>query len=47
MIFFIKICNDESDKEYLFEAEVQYPKNLSNLLNDAPSLPERMKIEEV
>ena len=41
---FIKNYNEESDKRYLLEADVQYPKNLHNLHNDLPFLPERMKI---
>ena len=41
---FIKNYNEESDKRYLLEADVQYSKNLHNLHNDLPFLPERMKI---
>ena len=39
---FIKSYNEESDKGYFFEVDVQYLENLHNL----PFLPERMKIEK-
>ena len=41
---FIKNCNEESDKGYFFEIDVQYAKNLHELHNDLSFLPERMKI---
>ena len=44
---FIKSYNDESDKGYFREVDVQYPENLHNLHNDLPFLPERMKIDKV
>ena len=43
---FIKIYNEESDKEYFFEADVQYIEKLHKLHNDLPFVPERMKIEK-
>ena len=43
----IKSYNEESDKEYFIEVDVQYPENLHNLYNDLLFLPKRMKIEKV
>ena len=43
---FLKIYNEESDKEYFFEADVQYIEKLHKLHNDLPFVPERMKIEK-
>ena len=43
----IKNYNEESDKEYFIEVDVQYPENLHNLYNDLLFLPKRMKIEKV
>ena len=40
---FIKNCNEESNKGYFFEIDVQYAKNLHELHNDLSFLPERMK----
>ena len=42
---FIKAYNEESDEEYFLEVDVL--KNLHNLHNDLPFLPEKMKIEKV
>ena len=44
---FTKNCNEESDEGYFPEVDIQYTENLHNLNNDIPSLPERMKIENV
>ena len=44
---FIQKYNEESDKGYFLEVDVQYSKNLHKLLNDLPFLPERIKIEKV
>ena len=42
---FIKPYNEESDEKYFLEVDVL--KNLQNLHNDLPFLPEKMKIEKV
>ena len=39
-----KSYNEARDKGYFLKADVQYPKNLLNLHNHLPFLPERMKI---
>ena len=39
--------NEDSHEKYFLEVDVTYLKNLRNLHNDLPFLPERMKIEEV
>ena len=44
---FIKNYNEESDKWYFLEVDVQYLEKLHELHNDWPFLPERMKIEKV
>ena len=44
---FIKNYNEESDKRYLLEVDVQYLEKLYELHKDLPFLPERMKIEKV
>ena len=44
---FIKNYNQESDKGYFLEVDVQYTEKLHELHNDLPFLPERMKIEKV
>ena len=41
---FIKNYDEDSDKEYIFEVDVEYPKNLHDLHSDLPFLSERMKI---
>ena len=43
---FIKNYNKDSDKEYILEVDVEYPKNLYDLHSDLPFLPERMKIDK-
>ena len=40
---FIKNYDEDSDKEYILEVDVKYPKNLHGLHGDLPLLPERMK----
>ena len=44
---FINSHNEESEKGYLFEVDIQYPKNLHKNQNVLPFLSERMKIEKV
>ena len=43
---FINNYNEESDKGYLLEVDVQYLEKVHELHNDLPFLPERMKIEK-
>ena len=43
---FVKDYNENSDKGYIFEVEVEYPKNLYKQHNELPFLPERMKINK-
>ena len=42
---FIKNYNEESDKGYFLEVDVQYLEKLHELNNDLPFLPERMRSE--
>ena len=44
---FLKSYNEERDGWYFLEVHVQCPKKLSELHNNLPFLPERMKIEKV
>ena len=41
---FIKDYDENSDKGYFLEVDVEYPKNLFSLHSDLPFLPERKKI---
>ena len=43
---FIKNYDEDSDKGYILEIDVEYPKNLYKLHSDLPFLPERMKINK-
>ena len=43
---FIKNYDKDSDKGYILEVDVKYPKNLHELHSDLPFLPERMKIDK-
>ena len=43
---FIKNYDEDSDKGYILEVDVKYPKNLNCLHIDLPFLPERMKINK-
>ena len=44
---FIKNYNENSNKGYLFEVDVEYPKKLLNSHRDSPFLPKGRKIREV
>ena len=43
---FIKNYDEDSDKVYILEVDVEYPKNLHDLHSNLPFLPERMKINK-
>ena len=43
---FIKNYDEDSDKGYILEVDVEYLKKLNNLHSDLPFLPERMKIDK-
>ena len=43
---FIKNYDENSDKGYFLEVDVEYPKKLFNLHRDLPFLPERKKIRK-
>ena len=43
---FIKNYDENSDKGYILEAYVKYPRKLHNLHSDLPFLPKRMKIDK-
>ena len=43
---FIKNCDNNSDKVYILEVDIKYPKNLRDFHSDSPFLRERMKIDK-
>ena len=43
---FLKNYDEDSDKGYILEIDVEYPKNLHDLHSDLPFLNERMKINK-
>ena len=43
---FIKNHNENDNKGYIFEVDVNYPKKLNELHSDLPFLPERMEINK-
>ena len=43
---FIKNYDEDSDKGYILEVDVKYPKKLHDLHSDLPFLPKRMKIDK-
>ena len=43
---FIKNYDENSNKRYILEVDVEYPKNLFNLHSDLPFLAEKKKIEK-
>ena len=44
---FIKNYNENSNKEYILEVDIEYPKNLLNFHGDLPFLAERKKIKKM
>ena len=43
---FIKNYDENGDKGYILEVDVEYPKKLRSVHSDLPFLPERMKINK-
>ena len=43
---FIKDYDENSDKGYIYEVDVKYPRKLHDLHSDLPFLPKRMKIDK-
>ena len=45
--YFIKSYDEDSDKGYILEIDVEYSENLHYLHNDLPLLPEKWKLINV
>ena len=43
---FIKNYDEDSNKGFFLEVDVQYPKKIHNLHSDLPFLPEKLKIKK-
>ena len=43
---FIKNYDEDSDKGYILEVDVKYPRRLDDLHSDLPFLPKRIKIDK-
>ena len=43
---FIRNCNENDKKGYIFEVDIKYPKKLHDLYSNLPFLPERMEINK-
>ena len=43
---FTKNYDEDSDKRYILEVDVKYPRKLHDLHSDLPFLPKRMKIDK-
>ena len=43
---FIKNYDEKSSTDYVFDVDIDYPKNLHELYSDLPFLPQRMKINK-
>ena len=44
---FMKNYNEDSNKGYILEIDVEYPRSLHNLHDDLPFLPEKIRLRNV